>query len=69
MPKEKLWVTENVPETDHLMYTITSNSERTRYYINDALGRRLDAADTPLKFEKRIARMRAINRRRYGDVR
>ena len=58
MPKEKLWVTENVPETDHLMYTITSNSERTRYYLNDATGRRLHTADNPNKFEKDIERIR-----------
>ena len=56
--KEKTWITEMIPETDDILYTITSNTERTRYYLNDATGRRLHTADNPNKFEKDIQRMR-----------
>ena len=56
--KEKTWITETIPETDDILYTITSNTERTRYYLNDATGRRLHTADNPNKFEKDIQRMR-----------
>jgi len=66
MPREILHVTEYYPESNHILYTITSNRERTRYYINDSTGKRLDSADTPMKFEPRIGRIRAIASRRYG---
>ena len=56
--KEKTWITEMIPETDDILYTITSNNERTRYYLNDAAGKRLHTADNPNKFEKDIQRMR-----------
>lgn len=57
-PKEKTWVTETDPETGEVIYTITCNRERTKYYLNDRSGIRLHQADTPLKFEKDIARLR-----------
>lgn len=60
MPKEKTWVTgvKTMPNgNEKLLYTITANLDRTKYYLNDATGKRLHTADNPLKFDKDIWRL------------
>ena len=58
-------MTEMIPDTDDILYTITSNNERTRYYLNDATGRRLHTADNPNKFEKDIERIRGQTKQAF----